>query len=135
VARSALLDAAVLGGVSGLRTFTAPAALALRGRLAAGSRPRTALLVIAGGELVADKLPIVPSRTAPGPLFGRAVAGAVVGSAAAGPVGAGVGAAAAVSASYAGTAARARTSLPNVVAGLVEDAVAIGAAAWASRAG
>jgi len=36
---------------------------------------------LALGELVADKLPFIPNRTSPGPLFGRVVLGALSGSA------------------------------------------------------
>ena len=35
---------------------------------------------LALGELVADKLPFIPSRTSPGPLFGRVVLGALSGA-------------------------------------------------------
>lgn len=47
--------------------------------------PQTAVLLklMAAGELVGDKLPFVPARIAPGPLFGRLVGGAIVGAAAA----------------------------------------------------
>ena len=32
------------------------------------------------GELIADKLPFIPNRTSPGPLFGRIVLGALCGA-------------------------------------------------------
>lgn len=43
--------------------------------------------VLAAGELVGDKLPFVGDRIAPGPLFGRVAAGAVIGAAVAGIAG------------------------------------------------
>src|SRR5205085_2273003 len=94
--------AALLGFASGLRTFTGPAALAHSRRLGGGDRVARGLTVAAAGELVGDKLPAVPARTAPGPLAERVVAGALVGHVAAGPAGAALGAAAAVAGAFGG---------------------------------
>ncbi len=131
-----LIDAALLGAASGLRTFAAPAALVLRGRLVR-NRARFVLLAAAAGELAADKSPAIPPRTDPSPLAGRAVAAAVSGNAVGGPPGAGVAAATAVAAAYAGMEARAwlvtRFELPDAVIGAAEDLVALGAAAAGSR--
>jgi len=48
---------------------------------ATDSRFARAAEAAALGELVADKLPNIPNRTDPGPLLGRAIAGAIVGAA------------------------------------------------------
>jgi uncharacterized membrane protein len=83
------------------------------------------------GELIVDKLPIVPSRTSPPPLLSRAASGAIVGAAvfAAGGrrtvIGGTLGAASAMAAAYAAERLRLqiiqRLGVPNVVAGLLED--------------
>ena len=66
---SALRDAALLGGVSGMRTFMAPAMLAVRGRLR--RRRELRVLVAAAGELAGDKIPAIPDRIEPPALAGR----------------------------------------------------------------
>ncbi len=94
------------------------------------------LKFMAGGELIADKLPFVPARTAPGPLDARAVSGGVCGAAvflAAGEpaeTGAVIGAASAVASSFLfmnlrrviGKAAK----LPDPVVALAEDGLMLG---------
>ncbi len=93
------------------------------------------LSAMALGELVADKLPGIPARVSPAPLFGRGVLGGVVGALAAGEddraLGAVVGAIAAVVGSYAGwflrrEAVRA-TMLPDAALAVGEDALTIAA--------
>ena len=73
----------VLGGVTGLRSMTPMAVLcwfAYRGHLSVGgtwgqwtTKPVTVIVfvVLAVGELIGDKLPKTPNRTAPLPLFAR----------------------------------------------------------------
>ncbi len=88
-------DAALLLGLAvGLRTFSGPAALALRTRPL--DAPRRLLLLAAGGELVADKLPGIPSRLSRRGLRGRLLSSAISGRLAAGPRGAAASAAAAL---------------------------------------
>ena len=82
-----------IGVVTGLRSMTGPAVVCWAAHLGwlnlEGSRlafmESTAATygfsVLALGELVADKLPFVPNRTSPGPLFGRIVLGALSGAA------------------------------------------------------
>jgi uncharacterized membrane protein len=87
------------------------------------------------GEVVGDKLPIVPDRTRPGPFTGRVAIGALVGAAvyqdADRPVayGAVVGAMAAAASTPALARARAalgrRTLLPDRAWGVAEDALAL----------
>jgi uncharacterized membrane protein len=119
--------AALAGAACGLRTFSAPLALALRGRL--DGRPARVLLgLAAAGELVGDKLPSVPSRTAPGPLALRLGAGALSGRALAGAPGLAAGVAGAAAGAFGGQRARValtdRTGLPGGLLGAMEDAVA-----------
>lgn len=67
-----------IGLVAGLRSMTAPAAVALssRGR---GSK-RYVVAALALGELVADKLPMTPSRKSALPFAGRIMTGALSGA-------------------------------------------------------
>ena len=139
-----------LGVVAGLRSMTAPTAVAWAARLGWLHLEGTPLAflgvswvpylltVLMLAELVADKLPRTPSRTQPGPFIGRIVLGALAGAALsagsglsllAGAVAGGVGGVAGTLGGY-----RARTGLvralgvPDYVVALAEDAVAIGGA-------
>jgi uncharacterized membrane protein len=150
--------AALLGFVTGLRSQVPVALLAVEaqqgrfdpgtGRLArrfASPEGVLGAVVALGGELVADKLPVTPSRTTPGPFLQRLATGATVGAAVhydagrpralgalLGGAGAGVGA-------FAGARARAlladRTALPDPLVGVVEDLVAVGLAVAVLTAG
>lgn len=88
------LRTAALAAISGVRSMAAPALLARavgRGEIsglratplaALGyGRVSTVLQILMVGEMIGDKTPFVPSRTSAGPLFGRALSGALVGSA------------------------------------------------------
>jgi uncharacterized membrane protein len=89
----AYLLAFLIGGVAGLRSMTAPAAVswaAYLGRLHLGGTwlaflgyrwTPWILTLLAVGELVVDKLPSTPSRTAPMGFAGRIVTGALSGAA------------------------------------------------------
>lgn len=155
--RTALVPAFLLGLAAGSRSQLPLAVLAT----AAGRRPRAfpdggiwgvlrsprvraGLTLSALGELVGDKLPIVPSRLDPGPLGGRIAFGGAAGyavasanrgqavlSVAAGMAGAVVGA-------HAGAAFRrtlsARTAVPDLAAALAEDAAALAVGSAAVRA-
>ena len=80
-----------IGIVAGLSSLTAPAVVALAAYLgwlnlhdsALGFMSSTAVVAIfsllAIGELVADKLPIIPKRTAPAPLLARIITGGLCG--------------------------------------------------------
>jgi hypothetical protein len=61
-----------------MRSFSGPAALALRGRLVRGPA-KVAVLAGAAGELLADKAPLAPPRTSPPSLAFRTLSGGVVG--------------------------------------------------------
>lgn len=101
-----------------------------------GSKSFSRLITaMAAGEMAADKLPVIPSRTEPAPLIGRAALGALSGFAIAEHrassrvAGALVGAVSAVAASFVFSRIRievaSRTSIPDwIVAGL-EDAIVL----------
>jgi uncharacterized membrane protein len=126
-------DAALLLGLAaGLRTFSAPAALALRARPL--DLPRRLLLLAAVGELAADKLPGMPSRLSRRGLCGRLLSSAISGRLAAGRRGGALSALAALLGAFVGHALRARR--PGWNAAICEDCVAIAlASAGASRTG
>jgi uncharacterized membrane protein len=81
-----------IGIVAGLRSLTAPAVVAWGAHLSwlnlhgsplafIGSAAAVAILsVLAIGELVADKLPMIPKRTALAPLLARIVTGGLCGA-------------------------------------------------------
>ncbi len=137
-----------IGFVTGLRSMTGPALVCWAAHLGwinlEGSRlvfmestvATYGFSALALGELVADKLPFIPNRTSPGPLFGRVVLGALSGatlcvangrSLAAGAI---LGAAGGAMGAFAGYRARARlvktSRLPDWVIALSEDLVAMG---------
>ena len=136
-----------LGAISGLRSLSGPAFVsraASRGDLnldgtflAFLSSPHLwkVLVLTEIGELVGDKLPIAPSRTAPPPLLGRAGAGAVVGAAVfvsdgrRAASGAAVGSTAAIVAAFAGERLRAlivdKFDLPDPIVALAGDATVL----------
>jgi uncharacterized membrane protein len=115
--------AAVLGGVTGARTFMAPAALALRGRL--GKIAKFVVPVLAAGEVVGDKLPMTPPRVEGPGLVGRVVSGAISGRVSGGTRGTRAGAAFALAATYPSQALRAeivkRTPVPDIACAVPED--------------
>jgi uncharacterized membrane protein len=81
-----------IGIVAGLRSLTAPAVVAWGAHLSwlnlhgsplafMGSTTAVAIFsVLAIGELVADKLPMIPKRTAPVPLMARIITGGLSGA-------------------------------------------------------
>jgi uncharacterized membrane protein len=122
--------AVLLGLAVGLRTFSAPAALALRARRL--NAARRIVLFAAAGELVADKLPGIPSRLSRRGLGGRLLSSAISGGRVAGRAGAADAATAALASAVVGHALRERE--PGLVAAICEDGVAISlASAGAAR--
>jgi uncharacterized membrane protein/uncharacterized protein (UPF0548 family) len=140
--------ALLLGAAAGMRSQLPVALLGLErylGRFDAGrswlarrlARPGgvAAAVLASVGEIVADKLPVTPNRTRPGPFTGRIAIGTLVGAAiyqdADRPVayGALVGALAAAGSTLAFARARAalgrRASLPDPAWGALEDALAL----------
>jgi uncharacterized membrane protein len=133
---TALRRIVVLGAITGMRSMSGPAALALE----RSSPLRSTVPLFAAAEMIADKTSVVGNRTDPLPLAGRAVMGAIAGglvsrdygqSIAAGSL---IGAGTAVIAAYVAYHLRKRLPLPNVLAGVAEDALVVGlGAAQASR--
>ena len=144
-----LLLAFAIGIVSGMRSLTAPAVTAWAARLNwlnlagtrlafMGSTAAVAIFtVLAIAELISDKLPATPSRTAPVGLIARFICGALSGacvgvsagqSAAYGAV---LGAAGGLAGAFAGyqwrTGLVKALKVPDFVIALLEDAIAIGA--------
>jgi len=145
---SALAGAAGIGAVAGLRSMMAPALLsqaARTGSIELSGTPfeflstqRSADIATAAAvlELVADKLPFTPDRTAVAPLLARAVSGGLAGAALFAArkkdwvPGAAAGALAAVAAAFAGYLLRRSLkkngTAPDLLVALTEDAIAIG---------
>jgi uncharacterized membrane protein len=137
-----------IGLVTGLRSLTGPALVCWAAHLGwlnlEASRlafmestvATYAFSAMALGELIADKLPFIPYRTSPGPLFGRVVLGALSGAALcvatsySSTVGAILGGVGGVTGAFAGYRARVglmKTSRsPDWVIALLEDLVAVG---------
>ena len=144
---SALILVFLLGCVSGLRSLTAPAVvcwaahfgwLHLAGtKLAFMNHPATLLIftVFAAVELVVDKLPTTPARTAPVGLTARLILGGLSGAAlAAGSgispyLGGAAGSMGALAGAFAGYHVRrtlvSRRHLPDLPVALTEDVIAI----------
>ena len=66
-----------IGIVAGLRSLTAPAVVAWGAHLSWLNLHGSLLAV---GELIADKLPMIPKRTAPAPLIARIITGGLCGA-------------------------------------------------------
>jgi uncharacterized membrane protein len=144
----AYLLALLVGGVAGLRTFTAPAAVSWASHLGRLHLSGTwlaffgyawtpwILTVLAIGEFIVDQLPSTPSRTEPPGFVGRIVTGALSGAAvgtAGGTIIGGLvaGIAGAVIGTLAGHAFRARLAAAfgrDRPAAFIEDAIALGGA-------
>jgi uncharacterized membrane protein len=147
----ALLLAFLIGLFGGLRSLTAPAATAWAVHLGwlkperplslIGSLPAVLIFTLAAAvELVIDKLPATPSRTAPPGLIARIVMGALTGAcvATAGGqqalAGALLGVGGGLVGCFGGYQSRARLvralGKPDIYVALVEDIVAIGGSLW-----
>ena len=148
-ASEVLALAFLIGVIAGLRSLTAPAVVAWASRLHwlnlhdsplsfMGSAATVALFSLGAlGELVLDKLPSTPSRTAPAGLIFRGLfgglAGAAVASSGSQPIalGAMFGVAGGIAGAFGGYEVRTRLvralKIPDFVVACMEDAVAIGA--------
>jgi len=146
------------GALAGLRSMTPLATLSssLNNRKSAnlaGSPLRflqsktaaTGLKLLAGAEMVADKLPTTPNRTAPGVLLGRALSGALIGATLyktgknrQAAVGAVLGSLAAVASTFASFHLRKslgeQTSVPDTAWALVEDGITLSSSLALSKA-
>ena len=147
------LQAACLGIIAGMRSMGAPALVSdhlartkspdlEQSPLRWLGTPKTATITkfLAAGEIVGDKLPMTPSRLAPGALFGRMVSGGLCGAALClhdgkrGDMGAVIGVAAAVAGAFGFYHLRRtlgqKTAIPDPVWGAAEDVLAFGGG-WA----
>jgi uncharacterized membrane protein len=135
--------AAGFGGIAGLRTFSAPLAIADSLKLEGGplailgsSGGLNTLAALALSELVADKTPFIPSRTTVPALFGRFVSGALAGASVAHArkgnrwAAALIGGSAAIGAAFAGYELRKRigsvSRIPDPLIAVMEDALVAG---------
>jgi uncharacterized membrane protein len=141
----AYAGAALIGTIAGMRSMAAPAVIGQLSRKGAlddvtgaltivkGSRFAIVSTILSAGELIADKLPAIPNRTAAGPLLGRALSGGLGGavvcssrkrSAIAGSI---IGAAFAVGVAYGAYRLRKQLGkklhVPDIAIALAEDAV------------
>lgn len=147
----------IIGIISGLRSFTAPALVsraAHRGdldlegthlSLLDSNKTTKTLAVLAAGELVGDKLSVMPKRTSPGPLLARIASGGLCGAAISTAkyrpafMGAVAGALGALVGSFAGYQIRrsithnTSTHIPDLPVALIEDAIAVGGGLWLLR--
>ena len=133
---TAILIALGLGFTAGLRTFTPLAAV----RFPYHNWTSIVSIVLALGELIADKLPNTPARTTPGPLIVRIIIGGYCAWAISSRLGTPgalamlLGAAGAIAGAYGGYFWRMKTApaikLPPMAAALIEDAVAVVGAFW-----
>jgi uncharacterized membrane protein len=134
--RNVVRKTLALGALTGMRSTAGAAVLAFQ----RGGLLKNVLATLAAGEIVADKTAAVGNRIDPAPLAGRALMGAIVGGVIAHEAddtvtfGALLGAAAAVAAAHLAFHARRRLPLPNVPAGLIEDALVASLASAAVRA-
>lgn len=138
-----------MGVIAGMRSMAAPALVSNHFahnaskslsrtpfRVMASSRTAGALKAFALGEMVADKLPMIPARVSPGPLAARAMSGGLCGAsvfAAEGErpgIGGLAGALAAIASAYAFYHLRRRvgeeSKVPDAALGLTEDALVVG---------
>jgi uncharacterized membrane protein len=142
-----LLPALGLGAVTGMRSMMGLAFFSDRAEedktnhdnpaMQFLSSPRTAALlkIFAMGEVLMDKLPFTPDRTDAAPLIGRVVLGGLVGAAVSKDnwiQGGAVGAIGALAATYAAHYIRKslhdEQHIPDVLLGVAEDALVVGAA-------
>jgi len=141
----------LIGFFAGLRSLTAPAAVAWANRLnwlkvegplaLIGSGLSVIILtVLAVTELVFDKLPNTPSRTAPPGLIARIVTGGVCGACVAlsgsqsAFLGAALGSVGGVTGCFVGYLARTRIvkalRVPDIYVALLEDLIAVAGSLW-----
>lgn len=126
----------VLGLTGGLRTFAS--LFAVRWPYANWTTLASGLLLL--GELIADKVPNVPSRTQIGPLVARVVVSGYAAWAFCTPLGASaagaivLGALGAIAGAYIGYGWRMKGApalrLPGWLAALAEDVISVGGALW-----
>ncbi|HEX8087988.1 MAG TPA: DUF4126 family protein [Blastocatellia bacterium] len=143
-----ITKAIAMGMIAGMRSMAAPALVSnhfshhqsknIAGtpfRILGAPKTATALKALALGEMVADKLPIVPDRIAPASLVARTVSGALCGASVCAAerermsLGGLAGGLAAIGSAYAFYYLRRRageeSGLPDALLGLTEDAIVV----------
>ena len=117
--------ALVMGLGGGLRSFAPPVALAVHGRGPLSGPARFIGFGAAAGELIADKLPGMPSRFSPRGLSLRLAFSSTGGHLLAGAPGAAIAAVAAVGSAFAGSRLRTKVHGPGrqLAAAALEDAL------------
>ena len=132
---SDLAGAALLGLGGGLRSFASPVALAVRGRGPLSGSARFIAFGAGAGEVIADKLPAMPSRWSVRGLTLRLGFSADGGRVLAGWPGAGIAGAAALVSAYAGSQLRGKvpSGRPQLAAAAAEDALSYALALTATR--
>lgn len=146
--RDTYIKAICLGGIAGMRSMSAPALVnnylvrqnskelaSSSFSLMGSARIARGLKIAAVGEMVADKLPIIPARTSPVALVARILSGAVCGAAICtaegkrAEVGAIFGGLSAIGSAYTFYHLRRKlgetTGLPDIALGLAEDAIVV----------
>jgi uncharacterized membrane protein len=123
--RSDVGAALLLGLGGGLRSFSPAVALAVHGRGPLAGPARFIAFGGAAGELIADKLPNMPSRWSPRGLSLRLAFSSAGGRVLAGTPGAGVATAAALASAFAGSRLRSRVDgrVAQFAAAAAEDAL------------
>lgn len=92
--KNTYLQSFCIGIIAGMRSMSAPALVSnyladkqspeiedSAFRLLASHNTANVLTLLAIGEIIADKLPIVPDRISPAPLIGRGISGSICGAA------------------------------------------------------
>jgi uncharacterized membrane protein len=125
IASSRLGAALAMGLGGGLRSFAPPVALAVHGRGPLAGPARFIAFGAGAGELIADKLPDMPSRFSPRGMTLRLVFSSTGGRLLAGTPGAGIAAAAALGSAFAGSRLRTKVHGPRrqLAAAVFEDAL------------
>ena len=134
-----LVGAKLLGLSAGMRSLTPDAVMVVHHQLHTSRLVGRLIAVGAATELVLDKLPTTPSRTAPPGFMARLISGAVVGFSASGVTGPLVSVPAAAFSTVTMHRVRqefgTRTGIPDPVVGVFEDLLAIGVAELGARLG
>jgi uncharacterized membrane protein len=133
--RDTMTEVLAIATVTGMRSMSGAAAMAARSR----TLIRPGAVLLAAGEMVADKTARIGNRTDPAPLAARAIIAALLSARIAHRrhdslwPGALLGAATAVASAYVAHQLRTRWPHANTATGLIEDAIVLAAATTYAR--